>query len=104
VIQITAVGTLQLLSALPIITETVTIQGPGMSQLAVAGGSGFRVFESTAVPLTVTDLTVQNGAPASDPGGGIRSLGTLTLTNVAVLSNTTPVRGGGCTWKGNRGL
>ena len=95
VIQITAVGTLQLLSALPIITETVTIQGPGMSQLAVAGGSGFRVFESTAVPLTVTDLTVQNGAPASDPGGGIRSLGTLTLTNVAVLSNTTPVRGGG---------
>lgn len=95
VIQMTAVGTLQLLSALPIINEAVTIQGPGMTQLAVAGGSGFRVFESTAVPLTVTDLTVQNGAPVSDTGGGIRSLGTLTLTNVAVLSNTTPVRGGG---------
>jgi predicted outer membrane repeat protein len=95
VIQITAVGTLQLLSALPIIDEALTIQGPGMAQLAVAGGSGFRVFESTAVPLTVTDLTVQNGAPASDTGGGIRSLGTLTLTNVAVLSNTSPVGGGG---------
>ncbi len=95
VIQMTAVGTLQLLSALPIIDEALTIQGPGMAQLAVAGGSSFRVFESTAVPLTITDLTVQNGAPASEAGGGIRSLGTLTLTNVAVLSNTTPVRGGG---------
>ncbi|MEZ4592403.1 MAG: hypothetical protein R3D55_14855 [Chloroflexota bacterium] len=94
-IQITAVGTLQLLSALPIITEAVTIAGPGMTQLAVAGGSGFRVLESTAVPLTITNLTVQNGAPASDPGGGIRSLGTLILTNVAVLSNTSPLRGGG---------
>lgn len=95
VIQITAVGTLQLLSALPIINEAVTIQGPGMDQLAVAGGSGFRVLESTAVPLSIADLTVQNGAPASDTGGGIRSLGTLTLTNVAVLSNTSPLAGGG---------
>lgn len=95
VIEITAVGTIQLLSALPVINEAVTIQGPGMAQLAVAGGSGFRVFESTAVPLTITDLTVQNGAPASDTGGGIRSLGTLTLTNVAVLSSTSPVQGGG---------
>ncbi len=95
VIEITAVGTIQLLSALPIINEAVTIQGPGMAQLAVAGGSGFRVFESTAVPLTVSDLTVQQGAPTSDTGGGIRSLGTLTLTNVAVLSNTSPVGGGG---------
>ncbi|MBK8902906.1 MAG: hypothetical protein IPM53_17080 [Anaerolineaceae bacterium] len=95
VIQMTAVGTIQLLSALPLINEAVTIQGPGMAQLAVAGGSGFRVLESTAVPLTITDLTVQNGAPANDTGGGIRSLGTLTLTNVAVLSNTSPVGGGG---------
>lgn len=95
VIQITAVGTLQLLSALPIINEAVTIQGPGMTELAVVGGSGFRVLESTAVPLSVSDLTVQNGAPTSDTGGGIRSLGTLTLTNVAVLSNTSPLAGGG---------
>lgn len=95
VIQMTAVGTIQLLSALPIINEAVTIQGPGMDQLAVSGGSGFRVLESTAVPLSVSDLTVQNGAPVSDTGGGIRSLGTLTLTNVAVLSDTSPLAGGG---------
>lgn len=94
-IQITAVGTIQLLTPLPIIDEAVTIQGPGAGQLAVAGGSGFRVLESTAVPLTLADLTIQHGSPTSGEGGGVRSLGTLALTNVNVLSNTSQHGGGG---------
>lgn len=95
VIQITAVGIINLLSPLPIIGEETSIQGPGAAQLAVDGGNSFRVLESTAVTLTIADLTIQNGRPASGEGGGVRSLGPLTLTNVAVLSNTSQIRGGG---------
>lgn len=94
-IEITAVDVINLLSPLPIISETVTIQGSGADQLAVDGGGSFRVFESTAVPLTITNLTVQNGNPAADAGGGIRSLGALTLSNVDILSNTGQFGGGG---------
>jgi predicted outer membrane repeat protein len=95
VIQITAVGVIHLLSPLLVIGEETTIQGPGAGQLAVDGSDSFRVLESTAVPLTIADLTIQNGRPPSGEGGGVRSLGTLTLNNVAVLSNTSQVGGGG---------
>jgi predicted outer membrane repeat protein len=95
VIQVTAVGTIALLSPLPVISEETTIQGPGANHLAVDGGNSFRVLESTAVTLTIADLTVQHGHPTSGEGGGIRSMGPLTLTNVAVLSNTSPIQGGG---------
>jgi predicted outer membrane repeat protein len=95
VIQVTAVGVIHLLSPLPVIGEETAIQGPGAGQLAIDGSGSFRVLESTAVPLTIADLTVQNGRPASGEGGGIRSLGTLALSNVAVLSNTGPIGGGG---------
>ena len=94
-IDITAIGTINLLTPLPVISEAVTIQGSGSNQLIIDGGGSFRIFESTAVPLTVTNLTVQNGRPAADAGGGIRSLGALTLNNVEVLSNTGQFGGGG---------
>ncbi|HEX6385974.1 MAG TPA: choice-of-anchor Q domain-containing protein [Anaerolineae bacterium] len=95
VIQITAVGAIHLLSPLPIINEALTILGPGASLLAVDGGNSFRVFESAAVPFTIADLAVQRGNTAGGEGGGIHSLGSLTLSNVDVLSNTGQLGGGG---------
>lgn len=97
VIEITAVGVISLLSPLPVITEALTIQGPGADLLAVDGGGNWRVLDSTAVPITLSDLTIQRGnvSGASANGGGIRSMGSLTLINVAVLSNTAQNHGGG---------
>ena len=94
-IEITATGVIHLLSPLPIIDEAVIIEGPGADQLAIDGGGGFRVFESTALSLTITKLTIQNGNPDSGKGGGLRSMGALTLSNVDVLSNTSQIGGGG---------
>lgn len=95
IIEITAVGTIRLLSPLPPISETAVIQGPGMNQLAIDGGRRFRVFDIADAAVTIADLTIQHGYEISGTGGGIRSQGALTLTNVAVLSNSSRLGGGG---------
>ena len=53
-----------------------------------------RVFDIDAVPVTLSNLTVQRGNIAGR-GAGIRSLGVLTLTNVSIFSNTAQLDGGG---------
>ena len=95
VIQITAVGLITLLSPLPVITEAVSIQGPGAALLAVDGGNTWRVLAATAVSLTLTDLTIQHGRPLTGEGGGLWTTGALTLRGVNILSNTAPTQGGG---------
>jgi len=97
VISITAVGTLNLLSALPPITDTLTIVGPGASLFRLDGQDLYRVLDIAGAEAALSDLTVQRGnAPGvSDDGAGIRSNRALTLTNVDVLSNTATGDGGG---------
>jgi len=85
---------ISLTTGLPNITDTLTIVGPGVDQLAVDGNDSVRVFDSDAVPVTLSDLTVQRGN-TSGRGAGIRSAGALTLTNVSVLTNTAQSDGGG---------
>jgi predicted outer membrane repeat protein len=94
-IQITAVGVIALLSPLPTISEAVTIEGPGAGLLAIDGGNNWRLLDVADVPVTITALTLQNGQPAADAGGGLRSLGALSLRQVHVLSNTSSTGGGG---------
>lgn len=102
-IAVSAAGTVALLSPLPTISGALTIQGPGAHQFRVDGQQQFRVFDIAAVPVTIADLTIQHGAPGdpSDNGAGIRSSGALTLTNVAVLSNTVPHHGAGVNVNGD---
>lgn len=94
-ILISAEGTIVLASPLPVISEAVTVQGPGAGLLAVDGDEGYRVFDIASAAVTIADLTVQRGNAAAEQGGGIRSAGLLTLTHVSVLSNTAQGAGGG---------
>lgn len=97
VIDITAVGTVNLLSPLPTITDSLTVQGPGAELFSIDGQNLYRVFDIAAVDVTISALTVQRGATSgADPdGAGIRSRGDLSLSHVRVLSNTAQGRGGG---------
>lgn len=97
VIEITAVGTLTLLSSLPTITDTVSIQGSGVDLFIIDGQNLHRVFEVGLTAATFSDLTIQHGnaADADGRGGGIRSTGIgLTLDSVKVLSSTAQSHGG----------
>jgi hypothetical protein len=75
------------------IDNDVILDGEG--KLTVDGNCEHRVF---SVPETVTaelrDFVITGGATPGE-GGGIRNLGTLTVTNTTVYGNTGDYNGGG---------
>ena len=95
-------GTITLTSGELLITNSVTIDGPGADRLSVSGSDASRVFEiATGLDVAISGLTITDGF-ASDQGGGILNQGSnLTLSadvlsdNVAFGSATTGGRGGG---------
>lgn len=104
VIHITAIGTVNLLSALPTITETVTIfvEDAHVLRIFIVDGQNlYRGLTITSVPVTITGLIVQNGvAFGTATGGGIRAEGDLTLNGVHVL-NSSAWSGGGVSSDGS---
>ncbi|MEX0744915.1 MAG: DUF4347 domain-containing protein, partial [Phycisphaeraceae bacterium] len=77
------------------IADSLTINGAGARTTFIDGAAADRVFEILGGPVTISGLTVQNGA-ASD-GAGVRVEGStsLTLRDVAVTGNVASTTGGG---------
>jgi hypothetical protein len=118
VIDFTTNGTITLTSGELEITNNLTINGPGATNLVVSGNNTSRVFNisSSSATVTVSGVTIRDGrapdgatAGGGDTGfdggdynggdgaygGGIFNLGTLTLTNCAVTHNAAGNGGGG---------
>lgn len=73
--------------ALPDITNTLGIAGPGATDLTVSGNTAHRVLKvDPNTSVSVSSLTLAHGA-VSGVGGGIENDGTLTLSNVSVDQN-----------------
>jgi hypothetical protein len=87
-IQFSVTGTINLTGALPGLTHSITMEGPGPDQLTVRRDTGgdYRIFTvNFGTTASIAGLTISNG---SNPfGGGIFSAGSLTLTNVTVSGN-----------------
>jgi hypothetical protein len=99
-ISFSVTGTITLTLGELVISQNLTINGPGMSQLTVSGNNASRVFSiSSGVTATINSLTVTGGngvgAIESGSGGGISSRGTLNLADVSVSGNTASGAGGG---------
>ncbi|MCC6606747.1 MAG: CSLREA domain-containing protein [Anaerolineae bacterium] len=79
--------------------KSLTFVGQGATAVAtlIDGSNATRLFNITAGSVTFTNLTLQNGQPASGSGGAISSssTGTLTLDNTIVRNNSSPTHGGG---------
>lgn len=84
---------IELSSTLPVIVGTVEIVGLGADQLAIDGSNTVRVFDADIAPVTLSNLTVQNGYTIG-AGAGIHTTSDLILTNVNLLSNTAALDGG----------
>ncbi len=84
-----------LASALPLISQALTIDGTGQA-IIVDGASLYRPLLATA-PLTLTALTIQHGRGLNDGfGGGGAYFGSAgTLWGVSFISNTKLGTGGG---------
>ncbi len=88
VIVVTATGVIGLASALPTITQSVQILGPGANNLTVTGSGLYQIFNiSSGVSATIAGLTITGGMVANNDGGGIQNAGTLTLTNCTVTNS-----------------
>ncbi len=78
---------------------TLTINGPGASQLTVSGNNASRVFLIGGGTAAIRGITVSGGNGGgpneSGNGGAILNYGALTLTNATVSSNTAATLGGG---------
>jgi CSLREA domain-containing protein len=99
IITFTVTGTITLNSALPSLTSSMQLNGPGANQLTVSGNNSVRVFDVSVVSLgavTFSGLTISNGKADNNNGGaGIRNLstGTINVTNSTISGNSSP--GGG---------
>jgi CSLREA domain-containing protein len=106
IIDLTGVtGTINLTGALPSISSSMTITGPGSGQLTVTRNTGgdYRIFTISSSVVAISGLTISNGKTAdgavgvdASDGGGILNSGTLTLTNI-VLSGNRAGAGGSAT-------
>lgn len=78
------------------ITSVMTITGAGAgSTILDAGAISDRVFHIlSGASATITGLTIRNGDVGGGSGGGILTVGAVTLNN-AVLANNTAAAGGG---------
>ena len=87
-IQFGTTGTISLQTALPVITENITIDGPGRTSLIIERNSGaasdFRIFETNTIGivLNINEVTIQGGR--STQGAGILSRGPTGLYDVLI--------------------
>ena len=81
------------------ISKTLTISGPGPSQLTISGNNNHQVFTVTgaATSATISGLTVADGK-ASVSGGGLALSnapnGSTTVSNCVLTRNSAPPGGG----------
>src|SRR5262249_36526706 len=98
-IQFAVTGTIALDSALPTITDSLAIQGPGAASLTIARSSAagtpqFRLLTiNPGVTAALSGLTLSNGDVVGE-GGAIFNAGSLSLTGCVLANNTARGAGG----------
>jgi hypothetical protein len=88
-------GTINLLTALPIVSEDIEIRGPGADAVTVRRGMGvmsaFRIFAvNPGVAAEISGLTIASGNVSNSSAGGAgiyNDAGTLTLRDSVVTGN-----------------
>lgn len=77
------------------ITSTITVNGPGQSDLAISGNNSSRIFNvDSDGDVTIDALTLSDGSTIYS-GGAINNRGVTTITNSTLSANSAIVGGGG---------
>lgn len=85
-----------------LITESMTIQGPGADLLTISGNGASNVFSAASGSVTLSGLTVRDGFSEFDGGGIYSQAAQLNLRNVTVAGNRAGQYGGGAFLFGGR--
>jgi hypothetical protein len=97
-ITFSVTGTINLTGALPTLTHSISIEGPGAAQLTVRRNTGgnYGIFAvGSGATVSISGLSITNGYNPSLFGGGIDNLGTLTVSDCTISGNTAEGFGGG---------
>jgi len=113
VIKFAVKGTIDLTSALPVLSNNITIKGLGAPNLTIQRDSSapdfsiFTVENGSGAIVNVSGVTITGGDTRSGWGGGIDNLGgILTVINSTFTHNYAEVGGGlsnAASWNGERG-
>jgi len=96
-------GTIALQTALPAITNDVTITGPGAGQLTINGSAFLNAPVLTidsGVTVSISGLTFADSSSQVE-GGAIKSSGTLTVSSCVFANNNAGSSGGGGIFAGD---
>lgn len=78
------------------ITDDLTIIGADRETVIIDGNGLDRVFHILPEAISeISNVTIENGDGGTSSGGGLRNVGTLTLTNSTVRNNVSNGNGGG---------
>jgi hypothetical protein len=94
------IGTIPLSQGELAITSSLTITGPGASDLTISGGSLSRIFHvddaaaGPTIDVEITGLTLTGGSTLAS-GGAIASFENLTVTGAVLTGNSAVIEGGG---------
>src|SRR5262249_22823747 len=94
-------GTILLTTGELLVSNNVTILGPGPANLAGNGNAASRAINISGTAVTIAVLTIisckpSGGASPANPGGGIYTgPGTLAVSNCAFSGNSAQFDGGG---------
>src|SRR5437763_775279 len=94
VFDLPAGSVINLTKALPDITDSVNINGPGADKLTINGNSAFRIFNvTTSGTVSLSGITLENGTASNDNGGGIQNFnaGTVNVTNCVLRDSANAV-------------
>lgn len=89
-------GTITLASALPVVTRSMSISGPGVNQITISGNQTFQLFIiDIGATLDISNVTVRAGfAPNAAFGGAFQAAGGLNVDTCVISDNTSPVIAG----------
>jgi predicted outer membrane repeat protein len=98
-------GRISLTSGQLVVSNGVTILGPGANVLAIDGKGSSRVFYiSPGATVTIAGLTITNGSASGSIGGGIyNDHATTTVSNCTLTGNSAMFSGGGIYSDGSGG-
>jgi CSLREA domain-containing protein len=96
-------GTIQLNSQLPVVSDDLTIAGPGAAKLKIDGqGQNRLMWVGTGAMVGISGLTLTNGhVGAGLGGGGIVNYGTLGMRDDVLTNNYAGFGGGGAFNRGD---
>ncbi|HND56446.1 MAG TPA: choice-of-anchor Q domain-containing protein, partial [Pirellulaceae bacterium] len=96
-IQFAVNGTILLTSGEIVISDAVTISGPGASRLTVSGNNASRVFRldsTTPKNVTINSMTITGGSASGNGGAILNQGGNLDVGSVRIVGNTATGEGG----------